>query len=116
MKNSNNNNNFYFKIGMNGLLTVCGGILFYYILFHFDRLSALVSTFFSILTPLIAGLIIAYILNPVMRFLETKVFYPLWNRVKPKKDHTYAKEALVIRVVCAFLTLILFSFVIYLLV
>ena len=116
MKNSDNNNNYYFKMGINGLLTVCGGILFYYILFHYDRLSALISTFFSILTPLISGLIIAYILNPVMRFLETKVFSPLWNKLKPKKGHTYAKEFIVIRVLCAFLTLILFIMVIYLLV
>ncbi len=116
MKNSDNNKNYYFKMGVNGLLTVCGGILFYYILFHYDRLSALISTFFSILTPLISGLIIAYILNPVMRFLETKVFSPLWNKLKPKKGHTYAKEFIVIRVLCAFLTLILFIMVIYLLV
>ncbi len=116
MKNSDNNKNYYFKMGVNGLLTVCGGILFYYILFHYDRLSALISTFFSILTPLISGLIIAYILNPVMRFLETKVFSPLWNKLKPKKGHTYAKEFIVIRILCAFLTLILFIMVIYLLV
>ena len=114
MKNSNNN--FYFKIGMNGLLIVCGGIFFYYILFHFDKLTDLISRFFSILTPLIAGLIIAYILNPVMRFLETRISYPLWNRIKPKKDHKYAKEAIIIRVLCAFLTLILFLAVLYLLV
>ena len=116
MKSSDKNKNYYFKMGVNGLLTVCGGILFYYILFHYDRLSALISTFFSILTPLISGLIIAYILNPVMRFLETKVFSPLWNKLKPKKGHTYAKEFIVIRVLCAFLTLILFIMVIYLLV
>ena len=116
MKSSDKNKNYYFKMGVNGLLTVCGGILFYYILFHYDRLSALISTFFSILTPLISGLIIAYILNPVMRFLETKVFSPLWNKLKPKKGHTYAKEFIVIRILCAFLTLILFIMVIYLLV
>ena len=116
MKSSDKNKNYYFKMGVNGLLTVCGGILFYYILFHYDRLSALISTFFSILTPLISGLIIAYILNPVMRFLETKVFSPLWNKLKPKKGYTYAKEFIVIRVLCAFLTLILFIMVIYLLV
>lgn len=112
----NRNHNFYFKIGANGLLIVCGGIFFYYILFHSDRLSNLISRFFSILTPIIAGLIIAYILNPVMRFIETKAMIPLWNRIKPKKDHVYSKEKIVIRVFCAFFTVILFIFLIYLLV
>ena len=101
---------------MNGLLIVCGGIFFYYILFHSDKLTGLISSFFSMMTPISAGLIIAYILNPVMRFIEKKIFFPLWNRIKPKKDHTYSKEAIVIRVISAFLTLILFIAVIYALV
>ncbi len=112
----NRNNSFYFKFGANGLIIVCGGIFFYYILFHSDRLSDLIGRFFSILTPLTAGLVIAYILNPVMRFLETKVFSPIWNRIKPKKDHEYSKEKIVIRVLCAFITVILFILLIYLLV
>ena len=75
-----------------------------------------VTRFLSILTPFIAGLIIAYILNPVMRFLEKKIAYPLWNKLKRKKDHVYSKEAFVIRIICASLTLILFILVIYLLI
>ena len=82
----NRNHNFYFKIGVNGLLIVCGGIMFYYILFHSDKLTAFFSRLLSILTPFTAGLIIAYILNPIMRFLENKVSHPLWNRIKKKKD------------------------------
>ena len=113
---SSNNHNFYFKIGLNGLLIVCGGIFFYYMLFHTDELSMVVTRFLSILTPFIAGLIIAYILNPVMRFLEKKIAYPLWNKLKRKKDHVYSKEAFVIRIICASLTLILFILVIYLLI
>ena len=108
-----NKNNPYFKMGLNGLLIVCGGILFYYILFHSDRLSALIGAFFSMLTPIITGLIIAYILNPVMRFIELRLLFPLWNKIKPKKDHTYAREAKTIRFISAFITLIMFIAVIY---
>ncbi|MCR5673275.1 MAG: AI-2E family transporter [Lachnospiraceae bacterium] len=115
MKESKNNNSF-FKNGMNGLLIICGGIFFYYILFHSDKLYGLISKFLSIMTPLIAGLIIAYVLNPVMRFMETKMFFPLWNRIKSKKKKAYSKERIVIRVISAFLTLILFIAVIYALV
>lgn len=112
----NRNHNFYFKIGINGLLIVCGGIMFYYILFHSDKLSAIVTRLLSILTPFTAGLIIAYILNPVMRFLENKVGHPLWNRIKKKKDHEYSKEKIVIRVISAFTTIIMFIAIIYLLI
>ncbi len=108
-----NRNNFFFKIGVNGLIIVCGGIFFYYILFHSDKLSDLISSFIRILTPLISGLIIAYILNPVMRFLENKVFFPVWNRIKPKKGHEYSKEAITIRIISAVLTLIMFILIIY---
>ncbi|MBO4903797.1 MAG: AI-2E family transporter [Lachnospiraceae bacterium] len=111
--NRDSKHNFYLKIGVNGLLIVCGGIFFYYILFHSDKLSALISAFLSILTPIISGLVIAYILNPVMRFLEKKIFYPLWNKLKRKKDHVYSKEKIIIRVLCAFLTLLLFIAMIY---
>ncbi len=107
------NNDFYFKIGMNGLLIVCGGILFYYILFHSDRLSEVIGSLLSILTPLLAGLVIAYILNPVMRFLEKKIFYPVWNRIKRRKDHVYSKEAKVIRVSSAIITIVIFLAIIY---
>ncbi len=114
--NRKNNNNFFFKVGMNGLLIVCGGIFFYYILFHSDKLSALISSFLSMLTPIISGIVIAYVLNPVMRFLEKKVFYPLWNKIKRKKDHIYSKEAITIRVISAFITMILAISLIYALV
>lgn len=106
-ENSNNKNNKYFKIGANGLLIVCGGIFFYYILFHSDRLYSLLGMLLTVMTPLISGLVIAYILNPLMRFFENKVFSPLWNKIKPKKI-TYSKEKITIRVISTILTLLLF--------
>ncbi|MCR5673211.1 MAG: AI-2E family transporter [Lachnospiraceae bacterium] len=98
---------------MNGLLIICGGIFFYYLLFHSEKFSALITKVLSILTPITAGLAIAYILNPLMRFIETRMFAPLWKKIKPKKDHVYSKEAIIIRLISAFLTLILFIAVLY---
>ena len=111
--NRESKHNSYLKIGVNGLLIVCGGIFFYYILFHSDKLSALIRAVLSIFRPIISGLVIAYILNPIMRFLENKVSYPIWNRIKPKKDHVYSKEKIVIRAICATITLVLFIALIY---
>ena len=105
--NTNNRNNKYFKIGANGLLIVCGGIFFYYLLFHSDKFKVGLGKLVTILTPLIAGLVIAYILNPLMRFIENKIFTPLWNKIKRKKI-TYSKEKITIRVISAFLTILIF--------
>ena len=87
----------YFKTGANGLLIVCGGVFFYYLLFHSDKFYGVIGTFIKVMTPLIAGLAIAYILNPLMNFFEAKVFTPLWNKCKRQKI-TYSKEKITIRV------------------
>ncbi len=102
-----------YRIGLNGLMIVCGGILFYYILFHFDRLTDLFGYFFSILAPVWAGLLIAYILNPLMKFIEKKICYPLWGKMKRKKDHEYKNEFVVIRVIALTLTIVVFLASIY---
>ncbi len=116
MKDNNRNHNFFFKAGLNGLLIACGGIFFYYILFHSDRFTALIYKLLSVLTPLISGLIIAYILNPVMRFLENRCFFPLLNKIKNEKIRNFPKANRIIRIISAFITLILFIAVIYALV
>lgn len=112
MKENSNKNNKFFKLGANGLLIVCGGVFFYYLLFHSDRFYGFLGTIAKILTPLISGLVIAYILNPLMRFLEKKVFTPLWNRIKRKKV-TYSKEKITIRIISTILTLLIFLAAIY---
>lgn len=113
MPENNNRRNYNFRFAMSGLLIVCGGLLFYYILFHFDRLSSLVGYFFSILTPLWSGILIAYILNPLMVFIEKKICYPLWKRIKKNKDHVYSKEGVVIRVISVLITLVIFISALY---
>lgn len=110
--NGNQKNGRYFKIGANGLLIVCGGIFFYYLLFHSDKFYGLIGKFTSVMTPLIAGVVIAYILNPLMRFFEQKCFFPLWNKIKSKKTE-YKKEKKVIRVISAFLCILIFIAAIY---
>lgn len=98
---------------MSGLLIVCGGILFYYILFHFDNLKDRLGYLLSVFTPLFTGIAIAYILNPVMRFIEKRICYPLWNKIKKQKDHIYKREALVIRIMGVILTIGVFLAMIY---
>ncbi len=112
-RNDRNDRKYNLRTALSGLLVVCGGILFYYVLFHYDKLKETFGYLVSVFSPIFAGIAIAYILNPVMRFLEKKVAFPLWNKIKRKKDHVYKKEAITIRVICAFLTILMFLAMIY---
>lgn len=112
-ENDNNKKKYNLRFAMSGLLIVCGGILFYYILFHFEQLTGRIGYLISVFSPVWVGIIIAYILNPIMRFLEIRVCFPLWNRMKRKKGHIYSKEAVVIRIICVFLTIVIFLALIY---
>ena len=50
---------------------------------RFDRFSSVLSTVFKVLSPIIWGLIIAYLLNPIMVRLD-KFLTPIINK---KKEH-----------------------------
>lgn len=104
--------NRYFQNGINGLLVVCGGIFFYYILFHSDKLSNLISSFFAVLTPFIIGFAIAYIFNPVMKFIEEKLLYKFIksNKLFSTESRTTKK---VFRLISTFLAIIIFLAMIY---
>ena len=113
MQQDNNRKKYNIRFAMSGLLIVCGGILFYYFLFHFDAMKERIGYFISVFAPVWSGIIIAYILNPVTRSLEKKMAFPLWNRIKKKKDHVYSKEAFVIRIICVVITIVIFIALIY---
>ena len=55
-------------------MVLAAAMLFYFGIFHVDSLKSLFNKIYSILQPLIYGAAIAYILNPLVRFLEEQVF------------------------------------------
>lgn len=67
---------------MTGILIVCAGISFYFILFRYNQLTALLKEIISILQPITIGLVIAYLLNPIMSFWEEKILLLLCRRFK----------------------------------
>lgn len=66
---------------------------------RFDEFSSVLSTVFSVLSPIIWGLIIAYLLNPVMVRLD-KFLTPIINR---KKEHPSAIRALSVTITSIFM-------------
>ncbi len=57
------------------------GILFYYILFHGADLSAAFDTFVTISMPIIDGLVLAYLMTPVLNAVEGRLVKPVYIKL-----------------------------------
>ncbi len=58
-------------------VAICIGVLFYFLLMHLDVVWKVISSIAYFLYPVIAGAIIAYLINPLMRLFENKLFRKL---------------------------------------
>ena len=66
----------YVKIGLTIFLTFACCIFFFFVLYRYSAIKALIGKFLSAGASVIIGLVLAYLLNPVMSYLE-KVFAKL---------------------------------------
>lgn len=96
--------NKYFLWGLTGFLTVVACILVYLILNNIKPIYAFFKMLTDVLMPVFVGMIIAYLLTPVLNFIECKIFIPLFNKTKIKETK---KRNKVIRGICIFITIIL---------
>lgn len=90
-------NNRYFTIAMYAFGVIAASIILFFILLSPDKVLGGISKLLSVLTPLIIGFVIAFILNPLLNLFEKKVFKKALN--KPEKFKT--KRAL--SLVCTYL-------------
>ena len=63
MKEKYNN---YFRWGITVITVIIFGILFFFFVFRLDAILAFLGKIFSILTPIILGAAIAYLINPLV--------------------------------------------------
>ena len=71
---------------------LCGCILFTFGLIHFDIVLKFLGKIVSALGPVIAGFVIAYLMNPVMEWLEKRLL-PLTQKLCMKNAETARKFA-----------------------
>ena len=85
----NSNNKDYLKWGITLFLVILGGLVSYYIIFHIDSLSSTIRGIFAILMPIIDGLILAYLLTPLVNTMERRILKPFFSLIKVdiKKSH-----------------------------
>ena len=64
----------YMMIALTVFVTFCCCILFFFMIYRFDELAALWRQIANILQPITIGLVLAYLLNPVMKFQEKYLY------------------------------------------
>ena len=60
-------------------------ILLFFAIYRWDYIFGFIQTLFTIMMPFIYGIAIAYIMNPIVKFFENKVFNKLLKKIKNKK-------------------------------
>lgn len=78
--------NKYFLWGLTALLVICASICFYYLIFHGSNISQGASVLIAVLMPVVFGLVLAYLLTPLLNFIEKKILIPLCNKCKIKES------------------------------
>jgi predicted PurR-regulated permease PerM len=81
-------------------------LVLYWILSHTDSVGSIVSFVFGVLSPIIAGLCVAFVINVLLRQLEK-----LWKFVFKKKEGKWKR--VLMRPVCLILTTLIFIGVIF---
>ena len=102
----------YFHIGLTIFLTAIAIMLAYFLFFRLGEIKAGLRKINSILAPVFYGLIIAYLLTPLLNAIERKFVRPLfdkenWSKGNPKRDKQ-------IRTLSVCLTLLIVVMILYL--
>lgn len=100
----------YLSWGITAFLVVASSICFYYVLFHGVKVQGGLKKIVTISSPVIYGLIIAYLLTPIVNMLEMKIAYPLCKKWNIQRSKRVNKN---IRFVAIMISLIFVVFILY---
>ncbi|MBD5542995.1 MAG: AI-2E family transporter [Lachnospiraceae bacterium] len=100
----------YLYWGITAFLTICACIIFYYFLFHGTNIKTAFSKLINVLMPFVDGLILAYLLTPIMNAFEKKLFIPIYNSFDVRIG---IKEKKRIRTFSIILTMLFFICILY---
>lgn len=77
--------NKYFGWGITAFGVIACSILFFMLLQHGKSISGAIDTLLGILSPIIWGMVITYLLWPLVKMFQCKLFEPLLQKIRPKK-------------------------------
>ncbi|MCI5857894.1 MAG: AI-2E family transporter [Agathobacter sp.] len=96
---------FYISIGLMVFLTVAACILFFFIIQRYEGFADAWNKIMKAAQPIIIGLVVAYLLNPIMKFWERTFFRFFGKRMKKERRARRLSRGLGIG--CAILVLLL---------
>lgn len=99
----------YLHIGVTAFAVIVSSIAVFMALYNFKIVSANLGGIIKIANPILIGLVLAYILNPILNFFENRCFLPIF-RGKVKKPESLSRGLGVLS------TFIVFALAVYLLV
>ncbi len=91
-------------------LTVAASVLFYMLLKHWEVVWGVVKIITDSLRPITYGLILSYLLNPLMNGVEKKVILPLLNKIFVKRQVECHKAARLISILITWIIVGAFVF------
>ena len=59
---------------------ICAGVVLFLFLSHFGILLNAFRSFYHVVYPVLLGLVIAYVLDPLVKFFESKILVKMKNR------------------------------------
>ncbi|MBR1391726.1 MAG: AI-2E family transporter [Lachnospiraceae bacterium] len=83
----------YFTISLTVFLTFCACTTVIFLFFQYDKVAAGMENLMAILQPIIIGFVLAYLLNPVMKFLEKYILKLVDGKFKSRrKEQKFARN------------------------
>ena len=83
-------NNKYVSWGLTAFCVLSGVILVFFSFYRWGYIKSFLETILRVLTPFIYGLVIAYVMNPLVKLLDKKVYAKIIKNKKPKLTRALA--------------------------
>ena len=97
----------YFTIAITVFSVIAASIILFFIIYRWNDIFASLWKIINILTPIIYGVIIAYVLTPIIRFLENKFFNKLGKKIFKNSKSKAAKISRIMSLSTAILMLLI---------
>lgn len=98
------NNSKYYKWGLTAFVVIMAVLLCVYVIYNSEVFKSQIKSLVAVLMPIIDGLIVAYLLVPVINYQERKIYYPLLEK---KKVEITPKIQKLVRTVAVILTYVI---------
>lgn len=106
-------NNKYVRWGLTAFLVIAASIVFYYFMFHRSNIVEGINKLTGILMPVVIGLVTAYLMTPVLNYIEKRVLVPLCDKCNikaTKRRVSVVRGISILFTACLFIAMIYFMF------